>query len=187
MIEHTLSDNNREVAEDIISEIISGEMSYEDAIQEVNETEIYNRDGTLSADNKQQETRDKILKYIEWRMKSHQDNIPAQNFETKTTSMISSASKELKWHKINRGVFLFMLIVVGIHILCALNTTYNGYSLMQIGGKSHVTRKTEIQYFGLFPVWISNIFYVLYVVYGILLIYSTTGMIAHVKRNTEKE
>lgn len=99
-----------------------------------------------------------------------------------TKDEIFSTPKELRIHKINRVIFLFVLIVAGIHILCALNTTYNGYSLAQIGGRSYINRHTNILYFGIIPVWVSNIFYVIYIVYGILFIYGVTGIIGMTKR-----
>ncbi len=98
-----------------------------------------------------------------------------------------STPREMRDHKINRGIFLFILIILGIHILCALNTTYDGYSLEKIGGKKHISQETVIQYFGLIPVWVSNIFYAMYIVYGILLVYGVTGIIGTAKRSASKE
>lgn len=85
--------------------------------------------------------------------------------------------KELRYRKINRALFLVVLIVIGAHIICAINTTYNGHSLEQIGGKKYIDEGTIIQYFGLIPIWVSNIFYAIYVTYGILLVYGVTGLI----------
>lgn len=95
-----------------------------------------------------------------------------------TGNAVFSTPKALRAHKINRLIFLFVLIVIGFHILCSLNTTYDGYSLAELGGRRYLHKHTNVQYFGVIPVWISNMFYGLYVVYGIMIVYSTTGMIA---------
>lgn len=72
-------------------------------------------------------------------------------------------------NNINKIAMGIIFCIAFMHVLFVLNKRYDGVPYEQYS--KYVTESTNIEYFGIIPLWWVNVFYLVYFLYFVLLIF----------------
>lgn len=93
--------------------------------------------------------------------------------------------RKIKKEQLRNLPIIFLVCIIFLHVLFTLNKTYNGLSREQIS--RYIDAQTVIMYFGVIPLWVHNLFYVIYFFYALWFAVWLKNKMGIIEKTTKQE